>query len=158
MRLAGIEPAECSRQGAALRVTADHQAVRRRRKAPISPALVHPGERGRNQRCASFQSPETTRTPVLYGRRDEAVMADLGAFESRAERLRRCDGDTEPQKRAPPCVGGVRLKANLEDPEVLSFAKTLTIEHSWAPRGRILDMLRQAIKDGKSVVEIGQAG
>lgn len=44
-----------------------------------------------------------------------------------------------------------------QDPSVLPLAKTLTIEHSWAPRGRILDILQQAMNNKDTVIQVGEA-
>ena len=57
--------------------------------------------RGRKQRMRQGQTPSRPREtrPVPRGReRRREVKADLDSFEPPAERLRRCDGDTGPQR------------------------------------------------------------
>ena len=45
------------------------------------------------------------------------VKADLGTPEPLAERLRRCDGDTGPQRALLPTQGGVRLRSGSPVPQ-----------------------------------------
>jgi hypothetical protein len=48
----------------------------------------------------------------------------------------------------------VHWQASVEDPSVLPLARTLQIEHTWAPRNRLVSILEQAVSAGKSLAAV----
>ena len=128
---AGIEPAKHAPRkpaatsghllGAALRGAVQRQAGLEP-KHPEATPLQHD-----NRRCAAvirdapgahLPDPSETR-PAPKGRERGRIVvtADLDTSEPLAERLRRCDGDTGPQRALLPSKGGVRLRSGSPVPQ-----------------------------------------
>jgi hypothetical protein len=48
-------------------------------------------------------------------------------------------------------------QANIADPSLIPEARTISVENTWAPRNRLLDIVNQAIAAGKKLIDIGAA-
>jgi hypothetical protein len=89
---------------------------------------------------------------VLIGDADGDTLGYLAANESWG-----VNGQSEAALGGTASDRTVFWQANVEDASVLPLARTLSVVHSWAPRNRIIDILRQAVAAGKSFVEVAAA-